>query len=136
MTCSGGRSSCDRQVGLSVPGRWWDLTCSAGLTAGDSFIAGVVDGVGGCTVEVLYLVPPVLLLPLAEVSTVAKSFSAGGPQGYVAAPCDQWLTAGAELATLSGFSEREVKLNVHERASEVVGRSASPIMSKPWPAGR
>ena len=47
-----------------------------------------------------------------------------------------WLTAGAELATLSGFSEREVKLNVHERASEVVGRSASPIMSKPWPSGR
>lgn len=49
----------------------------------------------------------------------------------MAAPCDQWLAAGGELATLSGFSEREVKLNVHEGASEVVGRNASPIMSKP-----
>jgi hypothetical protein len=27
-----------------------------------------------------------------------------------------WLAVGAELATLSGFSEREVKLNVHEGA--------------------
>ncbi len=36
----------------------------------------------------------------------------------------QWLAvaAGGELATLSGFSEREVKLNVHEGPSEVVGR--------------
>ncbi|PMD14158.1 hypothetical protein NA56DRAFT_711232 [Hyaloscypha hepaticicola] len=37
---------------------------------------------------------------------------------------------GGELATLSGFSEREVKLNVHEGASEVLGRNASPIMKK------
>jgi hypothetical protein len=47
-------SFCDRQVGLSVPGRRLDLTTSAGLTAGDNFIgfmAGVVDGVGGCTVQ-------------------------------------------------------------------------------------
>jgi hypothetical protein len=129
-------SFCDRQVGLSVPGRRLDLTSSAGLTAGDNFIgfmAGVVDGVGGCRGT---SVPPYLLLPLADVSTVAKRSSAAGPQGYVAAPCDQWLTAGADLETLSGFSEREVKLNVHERPSEAVGRNASPIMSKPWPSGR
>jgi len=131
-------SFCDRQVGLSVPGRRLDLTTSAGLTAGDNFIgfmAGVVDGVGGCTVEV-----PRTSVPLAAscgcLNRSEEAPSAAGPQGCVAAPCDQWLTAGADLATLSGFSEREVKLNVHERASEVVGRNASPIMSKPWSSGR
>jgi hypothetical protein len=31
--------------------------------------------------------------------------------------CAQWLTAGRKLTTLSGFSEREVNLNVHEHAS-------------------
>jgi hypothetical protein len=42
----------------------------------------------------------------------------------------QWLTAARKLTTLSGFSEREVNLNVHERASEVMGRHPPPIMSK------
>lgn len=49
MTGSGGGRSCDRQVGLSVPCGGWDVDVNtiAGSTAGDSFIAGVVDGVGG-----------------------------------------------------------------------------------------
>lgn len=54
-------SFCDRQVGLSVADRRWDVTTSAGLAAGDSFIAGVVDGVGGCT----YCRCSSVLVPLA-----------------------------------------------------------------------
>jgi hypothetical protein len=119
-----------------VPGRWWDLTCSAGLTAGDSFIAGVVDGVGGCRGTVPRTSGPLA----ASCGSLNRSEELLGCGASGVRGCSvrsvAWLTAGAELATLSGFSEREVKLNVHERASEVVGRSASPIMSKPWPSGR
>jgi hypothetical protein len=110
-------SSCDRQVGLSVPGGQTDRTSSAGLTAGDTVTASsLVLLMGPDVVEVLYL-----LLPLADVLAV-PSYELQGHQGCMAAPCDQWLTAGGELATLSGFNEREVNLNVHERVFRGCGQ--------------
>lgn len=50
-------------------------------------------------------------------------------QGMHVAPCSV-ASAGRKLATLSGLCPREVNITVHERASEVMGTNASPIISQ------
>jgi hypothetical protein len=73
-------------------------------------------------------------VPLSVVSAAGQASRRAGPKycrGCMSSRAALWLAVGRTLDSLSGLSEREVNITVHERASGVLARSASPIMSKP-----
>jgi hypothetical protein len=74
-------------------------------------------------------------VPLSVVSAAEQAQNVAGDACRAARRCGLlWLAVGLvgrTLDSLSGLSEQEVNITVHERASGVLARRASPIMSKP-----
>ena len=77
-------------------------------------------------------------VPLSVVSAAEQAQNVAGDACRAAPRCGLlWLAVGLvglvgrTLDSLSGLSEQEVNITVHERASGVLARRASPILSKP-----